>query len=381
MSILEALRIGFIELIFTIASLFLPFANPIPSSQQAPVVIPAVVTESPQATTSLAIATSTATSTVPKQSPPPPPPPLPPPPPPTASVVLPPAPPTIPASDINTLARAATVNILCTATYGSGVSSITASGIIIDPKGVVLTNAHVAQYFLLEDYPTPGSVDCIIRDGSPAVNHYDAELLYISPEWIRENAESVNAQVALGTGENDFALLLINKNVRVGEPLPATFSALPFITADEEIAGGEATLLSAYPAGFLGGATVFRNLNLTTTLANVSKLFTFGDGTLDLISIGGNVLAQKGSSGGAVVATKNAKLIGLIVTSTDAETTDARDLRAITLSHIARSLAKSSGTDLAGMLRGDLKTQAAAFQLTTAPTLKKLLTDVIEKAL
>src|SRR3989344_1157804 len=49
---------------------------------------------------------------------------------------------------INERARPTLVNILCGARSGT-FRPISASGVIIDPRGVILTNAHVAQYFLL----------------------------------------------------------------------------------------------------------------------------------------------------------------------------------------------------------------------------------------
>ncbi|HEV8677502.1 MAG TPA: hypothetical protein VN701_01580, partial [Candidatus Paceibacterota bacterium] len=54
---------------------------------------------------------------------------------------------------VNENARASIVNILCLATGNGQENSISGSGVIIDARGVILTNAHVGQYFLLKDYP------------------------------------------------------------------------------------------------------------------------------------------------------------------------------------------------------------------------------------
>ena len=48
---------------------------------------------------------------------------------------------------INTFARKAIVNILCTTKNGA-LSPISGTGVVISPNGVVLTNAHVGQLFL-----------------------------------------------------------------------------------------------------------------------------------------------------------------------------------------------------------------------------------------
>ena len=67
-----------------------------------------------------------------------------------------------------TALRNALVNIICSVPIGSDLHSISGSGIIIDSKGIILTNAHIAQYFLFADR----DVSCVIRSGSPATNKY-----------------------------------------------------------------------------------------------------------------------------------------------------------------------------------------------------------------
>src|ERR1700733_12332820 len=76
---------------------------------------------------------------------------------------------------INTFARTAIVNIFCTAN-GDELSPISGTGIIVTSGGLILTNAHVAEYFLLRNYQRPNFLDCVIRTGSPATATYEAEL-------------------------------------------------------------------------------------------------------------------------------------------------------------------------------------------------------------
>ena len=47
--------------------------------------------------------------------------------------------------ELNLKARRALVNILCTTKRGGLFSPISGSGVFIDPRGVILTNAHVGQ--------------------------------------------------------------------------------------------------------------------------------------------------------------------------------------------------------------------------------------------
>ena len=276
---------------------------------------------------------------------------------------------------INTFARMATVNILCT-TKGQGLSPISGTGVIISPHGVILTNAHIGQYFLLRDFRQKDFIECVIRMGSPAYPKYQAELVYISPTWVKNNKTILKDQDPKGTGEDDFAFLRITGYIDKSN-LPESFAYIsPNI--GEIINKGDQIVLVSYPAGFLGGISVLQNLNLTSAIASVQDLLTFKQNTVDLISVPGTVVSQKGASGGAVVD-KQATLIGIITTSSEAEKTSARDLRAITLAYINRDLQSELGITLSQLLNADVADFATTFQNTTAPILTKLITDELNK--
>ena len=286
---------------------------------------------------------------------------------------------TTPAIDptlLNTQTRAGLVNILCL-TNTSLVHPISASGVFVDSRGVILTNAHVGQFFLLNDFPSPGSVNCVVRTGSPAMPAYYATLLYLPPAWIQANASQIVAQEALGTGENDYAFLLVTGAVG-STPLPVSFPALPMTNVEPTL--GDQTLLAAYPAGFLDGQTIVKSLYIASAYAAVKELFTFGTGRdIDLISIGGTVVSQGGSSGGAVVRTDSGDLEAIIATDTSADTTAQRDLRAITLAHVNRSLIKYGQGGIVSFLSQDLTKEALLFASSIAPAEKAALVSAIEK--
>lgn len=290
----------------------------------------------------------------------------------------PPPPPTATPSDLNSTVRESIVNILCTGS-GGPLNPASGSGVFIDPSGVILTNAHLGQFFLLKDYPVPDTITCVIRTGSPARTTYAAELLYISPSWLNANAHKIVQPNPTGTGEYDFALLRVTGRTDPNAPLPTNF---PFVDPDiaAEADFGEEVLLAGYPAGFLDGATIQTNLYATSAFTTVQDLYNFSPGEpVALISIAGTVVSQHGASGGAVVRTDSGKLQGIIVTATEADTTAGRDLRAITLLHIDDTLRDETGAGLSNMLSGDLATKGAQFRAGTAPSLTKLLVDALEK--
>ena len=279
---------------------------------------------------------------------------------------------------INKSARESLVNILCTTENSGYFNPISGSGIIIDKKGVILTNAHIAQYFLLRDYIKKDFVTCSIRMGSPSQPLYKAEPLYISEEWITNNYQNITQQNYSENGESDYAFLLITETINNENKLLNEFPRTDYDTEENTIEVGANVLLAGYPAGFLGGITIQKDLNITTTIKQIKKLYTFSEQTLDLISLGASLLAQKGSSGGAVVNNQN-KLVGLIVTTTESKLTQERDLRAITLAHINRDLQKQIDFDIKNFLSFNLLAISKSFSEIKAPYLKNLLITALEK--
>lgn len=281
-------------------------------------------------------------------------------------------PPPVDWSTINQKARDAAVNIICTSMRGGSFEPLSGSGIVIDPRGIILTNAHVAQYLLLQDYQGKNFLTCIGRTGSPAVPAYTLKFLYIAPQWIASNYQKIVDERPTGTGENDFALLQIASSTDPELKLPQTFVALSPDGSEEGIKTDDSVLLVGYPAGFLGGIAIQRDLYIVSTIVNIGKLLTFKSNTLDAFSLGGSPVAQHGSSGGAVVS-REGKLLGIIVTATDSTETSERDLDAISVSHINRSLNSETYLKLDSLLASDLENFSTQFNARVVPNLKKLL--------
>jgi hypothetical protein len=276
-------------------------------------------------------------------------------------------------SVINEKVRSSLVNIICN-TSGNTLSPVTGSGVIISPNGVILTNAHIGQYFLLKDFNGQKDyIECVIRTGSPAYPAYKAELVYISPDWVVNNKTVLIDKNPKGTGEFDYSFLKIVSKVD-STPLPQTF---PFtkISLNEDIRVGSPALLASYPAGFLGGIAVLQYLYQSSAITKIAEIFTFKDTTVDLISVPGTILSQKGSSGGAVIDSRG-ELMGLISTSSNGDKTSDRDLRAITGPYINRDLEKTTKFTITSLI--DNSDQVSIiFNKDIAPNLITILTNTI----
>jgi hypothetical protein len=265
---------------------------------------------------------------------------------------------------INTAARAALVNIFCTP-HGGSLHPVSGSGVIIDPRGVILTNAHVAQYVLLSESPLV-NLTCTIRTGSPAVARYRAAVLYMPQPWVAAHAHEINDDRPLGTGEHDYALLRIIGGVN-DAAAPASFPAIEPDVREAIAFVDDSVLGASYPAEFSAGS-VQNSLYPVSSITQVNKLFTFGSGTVDAISIGSPIEAQSGSSGGPIINAWQ-RLVAIITTTSEGATTADRQLRGITLSYIDRDLTALTGSGLSALLAGDIDAKTASFTRNQAPNL------------
>src|SRR3989344_171008 len=269
--------------------------------------------------------------------------------------------------------RAALVNIICYVPPGSGLRSISGSGVIIDAKGIILTNAHIAQYFLLADH----GVSCVIRSGNPATNKYTAALMYISPPWVRANSGVLTETMPGGTGEHDFALLAITKSAGGGSASGGSTTVLPSSFPYVALAiapplPGTPVVIASYGAQFLESNQIQSNLFPTVVFGSVKDVFTFAVNTVDVLALGGSAAAQEGSSGGGVVATNNT-LVGTITTSTVTGATATRSLSAITASYIRADYAGDTGQPI-DLLLAQSPAAAVANFAPQIPALESILT-------
>ena len=240
------------------------------------------------------------------------------------------------------LLKSAVVNIICI--QGGGLKGVSGSGVMVDPRGIVITVAHVGQNLLLADYPEEDTGKCYIRTGSPAKNAYTAELIYISREWIADNETTFLETRPKGTGENDYAFLAITGSV-TSSPLPRSFSYIPMSPIETAVNAKDRVGVGSYGAEFLTSSQVRSALYPTISFAPVDEVFTFEHGSEDVFSVHAGAAAQEGSSGGAVI-NEDRQLIGLITTRTVKPDLSLRDLQAITMDHIRRSFLEDMNTSL-----------------------------------
>lgn len=249
----------------------------------------------------------------------------------------------------------AIVNIYCSQTIGRQIRKTTGSGIMIDPKGVILTNAHVAEYFLLAQ--NGNNTSCYIRTDSPAVNTYRAKLVFLPEIWAKRNAGNFSLQTLTGTGEYDYALLTITERMRNDAPnVPFTYLNID----DGSIQNGEDIFVAGYPAGFSDVRVLDNSLYALVKPTEVRSTAGFIGNNSDVIYTGGTSVAEHGSSGGAVTDTKG-NLIALIAATNIDSKTGSKNVQAISLSYIKRSIKDTAGKSFESLV-SNAKTESTNFE-------------------
>lgn len=262
------------------------------------------------------------------------------------------------------------VNIVCVNRNANIIKMSTGSGVVISPSGIILTNAHVANAFLLDEKGTEKHQDCSIRRENIPTYGFNAKLVYISRDWVENNLSFFTSKNPRGTGEDDYALLAITSNTNPSLPLPTSFPYAKLETSDAYLGTGDSIVVAGYPGVNSGVFEIDSNADLKTSSSSVAEVFTFGfDDTVDIVSTTPNTVAQRGASGGGVFV--NNRLVGIIVTTDNAGS--GSYINAITLSYINRDIKNETGSTLFDFISGNKSSLINSFLNGNYTYLKSLI--------
>lgn len=265
------------------------------------------------------------------------------------------------AGDTSDSVKNVVVNTICTRKQGNAVTVSTGSGVIVSSEGVVLTNAHVAQFFIIQDHDN-NVIDCSVYKESAPSFGYKAEILYVSPDWIFENYKTISQLNAVGTGEEDYAFLHITGSTNPTLPIPSSF---PYANVDIEIKPekGDPVIAAGYPGAPSSLAEISKSGKLQVDSIYIDDVFTFGPGNIDIITTGKTHVGAKGASGGGIFSGQDVNKSNLIgtISTTQGVNGDAH-INAITSSYINRDIIKDTGKNINYYLRNNLTKKSNSFK-------------------
>jgi len=252
----------------------------------------------------------------------------------------------------------ATMNLVCTQNTAAGTLVVSGTGTVIDPRGVILTNAHVAEHFLAS-YFSPG-IECSVRNVNTG-EEYRAQVLFMPSRWVAGHAGDLLKTDEYGTGEDDFSLLIITGRVFQALPLPSSFSFInPEIST--RASAGEHVYIAGYPAT-AGTVSRANPLPLAVEDSVISDTLTFTNGAADVLVVPAESVSDRGSSGGPVVDSSSQSLLGIIVT------TAPHEANALALPYLEQEMANETGNGFSSMLAGDVTGTSLRFLSSTGSSL------------
>lgn len=222
---------------------------------------------------------------------------------------------------------AAIVQIFCS----TREELFSASGVIVDKSGLVLTNAHVAK-----NIEKVGERNCQARHGNPADTFAKIGVVF-TPDTIPRLPGNDKIY------QRDFAFL------KIMEPKE------PFSVADIRlgIADKNSVLLTlGYPSEFLESVNTSSNSNLVFSALNVDGYADI-DGDLSNAEgyvFNGGLILQQGSSGTALFS-RAGEMVGIIFATTKEKTTAERQGIALMTPYINRILQLETGQGLMDFIK------------------------------
>lgn len=263
------------------------------------------------------------------------------------------------------------LNILCVRQNGNRTHVSSGSGVLISPNGLVLTNAHVAQMFLLKDI----GYTCTIRRPDITTYGFTAMPVYISKEWVTANFKTITNPSPTGTGENDYALLLITGTTDATIAPPQTFPYTTINTQADVAEINDEIIVAGYPGIQTAFLETALKAPLQTDTVSIKNVFTLDRITVDVFSTTDTPVAQRGSSGGGVF--KDGSLIGIIVTTNPGSVSTMQIINALTLDYINRDIQEETGKTLKQHVTLSSLEEAQQFGSSVGQHLTELLLQIL----
>lgn len=240
---------------------------------------------------------------------------------------VPPPPPRLSQQILYDKAASRVINFFCE--YNNGVE--TASGIIISPNGYILTNAHVAEAFVNQNY------ECRIRQGSPARNIGYAKIVMFPKAYTGFGGNSWERHA------NDVSIWKFTHSASSDEALPKEF---PYYPIDPNYLPKKDQPLAtfSYPGELLGYEVLLKNLNMLFGETIVTEF------NADFIVSGMSLSSQSGSSGGILVDIYTSNFAGLIFGVTTDTSINQRKLFSLSPYAVNRVVKNETGFNLADFL-------------------------------
>lgn len=261
--------------------------------------------------------------------------------------------------------KSATANIFCSIPKGNQIQKITGSAVAISNNGVLLTNAHVAEYILLENSAPNTNTLCYIRTGSPAKKAYKAEVIFIPKEWIYANKDNMKYGTLYGTGNNDYALIYLTKKVQ-----ESSADDLSFINIDNSnLSKNEDLILSGYPV--IGNILNENSLYNISDHIKIQNTWRLNMTSSDAIDTTYTTLAHHGSSGGAG-SSLSGQLKAIMVATTIDSLTNRPNIRLISLGYISSDIKSKTGKSIESLIQ-NAEQESKKFLNEEAGTLAQIL--------
>lgn len=205
----------------------------------------------------------------------------------------------------------------------------TASGVIVNERGLVLTNAHVAEIVR-----TAGEPNCQARHGNPAERFATLQIVFAADTSVKITGTNVP--------QRDFAFLRL-----VAPTEPFSVAAITIGVA----APGTALWTLGYPSEFLQSLTASSNSNFVFSSLRVDGYIDVDDtpASAEGYVFRGGLILQQGSSGTALFA-PDGTVVGLIFATTRGATTADREGVAFTTPYMDIILRAEAGQGLADFI-------------------------------